>query len=346
MTAGRMPPTTTPSGRRSGPTTTPSSARYDGSASGVEVRDIVRPPYSWLVTSTNSLQATLVGGYDHTAPTTFVTGADRYWHDTPVTLTFAARDTGGSGVLRTEYSLDGGRTYARGTSVVIAAPADGSNDGMHYVFVRSLDVAENVEDAQIATVRIDAAPPVTTAKAPRGWRNSDVHVRLTATDKGAGVESTVYWTAAGLVGSGSDATIAADPIGHDTDGVTTLNFCSMDALGRWEAAKTVAVRIDTRRPTTRAPSAASCAAGGTATLLVQGARHPAVLRQGACHHQDQGLERDLVRKTILRSRTVGKLLKLSFPCSLRRGTYRFYVSAKDLAGNSSLRSATNKLTVN
>ena len=185
-----------------GPTTTPSSARYDGSASGVEVRDIVRPPYAW-VTSTNSLQATLVGGYDHTAPTTFVTGADRYWHDTPVTLTFSARDTGGSGVLRTEYSLDGGRTYTVGTSVVIAAPTNGSNDGTHYVFVRSLDVAENVEDAQVATVRIDAAPPVTTAAAPRGWRNSDVHVRLTATDKGAGVESTVYWTAAGLVGSGT-----------------------------------------------------------------------------------------------------------------------------------------------
>ena len=36
----------------------------------------------------------------------------------PVTLTFAARDTGGSGVLRTEYSLDGGRTYTMGTSMV------------------------------------------------------------------------------------------------------------------------------------------------------------------------------------------------------------------------------------
>ena len=120
----------------------------------------------------------------------------------------------------------------------------------------------------------------------------------------------------------------------------------MDALGRWEAPKSVTVRIDTRRPTTRAPSPASCVAGGTATLLYK------VLDTRPCSGKAhvtikiKDSSGDLVRKTILRSRPVGKLLKLSFPCSSAPRHVRFYVSAKDLAGNSSPRSATNKLTVN
>jgi hypothetical protein len=128
--------------------------------------------------------------------------------------------------------------------------------------------------------------------------------------------------------------------------VTTVNFCSMDKLGRWEAAKTVKVRIDTRRPSARAPSAASCAMGGTATLLykIVDTRPSCGRAHVTIKVKDAG--GTLVKKMVLRSKPVNKLLKAGFTCTLRRGTYRFYVSARDIAGNATLRSATNKLTVN
>jgi M6 family metalloprotease-like protein len=328
-----------------GPTTTPSSTSYQDTPTGVEVKNI-RKPLSISLMFPESLQATLVGGYDHTPPATGASGWDAEWHDSGVNVHFAASDTGGSGLLRTEFSTDMAQTWAVGTSTTVAAPGTGANDGQHWIFFRSLDRAENVEVAKACYVRIDTIPPVTTAKAPSGWRNADVTVRLTATDKGAGVESTVYWMTGGPWGVGTEATVEVDSASHTMDGVHTLNFCSLDAVGRWESPKTVKVRVDTRRPTVRAPSAASCAMGGTATLLykVVDARPSCGRAHVTIKIKDSG--GTLVKKLVLRSKPVNKLLKASFACGLRRGTYRFYVSAKDVAGNASLRSATNTLKVN
>jgi hypothetical protein len=194
-------------------------------------------------------------------------------------------------------------------------------------------------------VRIDTVPPTTTAAAPAGWRNTDVTVQLKPTDKGAGVASTVYWMTGGPWGEGTTATIDADPDGHTMDGQKTLNFCSLDAVGHWESPKTVKVRIDTRRPSARAPSAASCAMGGTATLLykVLDIRPSCGRAHVTIKIKDSG--GTLVKKMVLRSKPVNKLLKAGFTCTLRRGTYRFYVSATDIAGNATLRTATNRLTV-
>src|SRR5207247_7766400 len=54
------------------------------------------------------------------------------WQSSPVTVTLTAND-GGPGVNVTEYSIDGSPGYTVGTSVVIPAPADGSNDGAHTI---------------------------------------------------------------------------------------------------------------------------------------------------------------------------------------------------------------------
>ncbi len=105
------------------------------------------------------------GAPDVTAPTTTVSGADSNWHQGPVTLTFSAGDnTGGSGVAYTEYSLDGGTNWTRGTSATIAAPADHSNDGAHTIQYRSADNAGNVEAAHSCQVNIDTLGPVCAAK--------------------------------------------------------------------------------------------------------------------------------------------------------------------------------------
>ena len=67
---------------------------------------------------------------DVTPPVTTVTGAGEKWHSKAVTLRFHATDNpGGQGVAYTEYSLDGGVTWAKGDSVTLPAPRDHSKDG-------------------------------------------------------------------------------------------------------------------------------------------------------------------------------------------------------------------------
>ena len=69
------------------------------------------------------------------------------WQSSPVTVTLTAND-GGSGVNVTEYSVDGNPAYTVGTSVVIPAPADGSNDGAHTIAYFSADNAAQHRDDQ------------------------------------------------------------------------------------------------------------------------------------------------------------------------------------------------------
>ncbi|MDQ5822050.1 MAG: Ig-like domain-containing protein, partial [Actinomycetota bacterium] len=94
---------------------------------------------------------------DNTAPSTS-DNAPADYQSSDVTVSLSASDSG-SGVSVTEYSVDGGGFQA-GSSVTIAAPADGSNDGTHTISYFSADVAGNIEATKSTTVEIDATPPV------------------------------------------------------------------------------------------------------------------------------------------------------------------------------------------
>ena len=67
---------------------------------------------------------------DTTAPVT-TDNADSNWHGTAVTVTLSPTDSN-AGVASTTYSVDGGPAQS-GTSVLIPAPANGSNDGTHTI---------------------------------------------------------------------------------------------------------------------------------------------------------------------------------------------------------------------
>ena len=95
-----------------------------------------------------------------------MSGADDHWHNRPVTLTFTATDhAGDSGVKRTLYKIGSGRWHA-GTTVVIPAPANHTNDGRHTVSYYSVDNAGNREAVQTCTVKIDTRGPTTQAPRP------------------------------------------------------------------------------------------------------------------------------------------------------------------------------------
>jgi hypothetical protein len=99
---------------------------------------------------------------DTTAPTTTASGTDANWHKTPVTVTLAASDSGGSGMIgglaKAQYKLDAG-AWTTGTKLTV------STNGIHTVSYRSTDAAGNVETAKSFTVRIDTRKPTTKAYA-------------------------------------------------------------------------------------------------------------------------------------------------------------------------------------
>jgi len=108
---------------------------------------------------------------DCTAPHTTVSGPAGAWHARPVTLHFKATDnSGGQGVAYTEYSLDDGATWTRGTSVTVPAAADHANDGVTKVVYRSADNAGNVERKHFCSVRIDTRRPTPLAQWPGSAR--------------------------------------------------------------------------------------------------------------------------------------------------------------------------------
>jgi hypothetical protein len=128
---------------------------------------------------------------DTVAPVT-TNDAPSGWKNSPVTVHLSPTDAG-SGVDKTYYKVDSDASYSVGTSVVVAAPADHSNDGIHTIHYYSTDHAGNSEADKAATVRIDTTKPTialasrTPAANANGWNKTDVTVTWDCADSLSGV---------------------------------------------------------------------------------------------------------------------------------------------------------------
>ena len=126
-----------------------------------------------------------------------------------------------------------------------------------------------VDDLSLTATVPDAVPPTTTATGAvnGGWCRTAVTVGLTAKDNagGSGVASTEYSLDGAAWSAGTSIPIPA-PADHSGDGLHTILYRSADAGGNVEATKTLKVGIDTRKPTTKAPYAATARRGSSATL--------------------------------------------------------------------------------
>ena len=103
-----------------------------------------------------------IGALSSSAPATRASGAGASWHRRAVTLTFKASDGKvGSSIARTEYRVDpvGAAAWQTGTSVMLPAPSDHFNDGVHTVEYRFVDNAGNTEATRTCSVKIDTLKP-------------------------------------------------------------------------------------------------------------------------------------------------------------------------------------------
>jgi hypothetical protein len=117
----------------------------------------------------------------------------------------------GSGVNVTEYSIDGSATYTVGTSVVIPAPADGSNDGAHTIAYFSVDNAGNIETVKSATVLIDATPPACASCSAADYLRGTVTLDASPDADGSGIKSVGFEYSP--AGAGTWTTIGTDTSG-------------------------------------------------------------------------------------------------------------------------------------
>ena len=280
---------------------------------------------------------------DTTGPVTSddATGA---WSQTPVTVNLSAVDAG-AGVAGTAYKIDEG-DWVSGTQLTV------STEGNHAITYRSTDVLGNVESDQNTTAKIDQTPPSTTDDAPTGWKRRDVTVRLSATASlsgltggGARTQYSLSGGAAGTWVTGSTVTIAADRVKHVGDGTRVITYRSIDAAGNIETAKTCTVKIDTRRPTPKAPKASRVRRGTRATLTYRVADVRPGSPTATVKIKIKTRSGRTVKTITLKNRKVNKTLTYRFRCKFAKKTYRFYVYATDTAGNTQVRRASNRLIV-
>jgi hypothetical protein len=198
------------------------------------------------------------------------------------------------------------------------------------------------------TVKADHDAPVTTdtGATDGAWVKAAVTVHLSATDgaEGSGVESitSTLDSASPVVfmGMATDVVIG-------TDGAHILKFQAEDIVGNVEAEQTVHVNIDTVKPVAKAPSAATAYRGRTATLkykVVDAAPNGGTASGKIVVKSPAG-------KIVKTYKFAGKAIdtvfsyKFSVPRTWKAGTYKFFVTATDTAGNADTTPAVNKLVI-
>lgn len=147
------------------------------------------------------------------------------WYNASVNLVVTAADrTGGSGLARSEYTLDGGAWTA--------FPNGGVNlnqDGNHTVCYRSLDRAGNMEAARCVPIAIDAAAPVVNPV----FDSASNLLHLNAQDAGSGIGSIEISR-----DGGQNWTVQSGPIAFTRDGTHTVHYRVRDNASNLKTGQT------------------------------------------------------------------------------------------------------------
>jgi photosystem II stability/assembly factor-like uncharacterized protein len=206
-----------------------------------------------------------------------------------------------------------------------------------------------------ALIAYDAAAPITTASGVDTlWHNRAQTVRLNAVDDPdssgvAGVASIACAVNGGAPAttSAADASvlIPVDRAHHATDGVNEVSYHATDKVGNVETAKTVSVRIDTRRPETVASACVSARSGTRAVLKYVVNDQAPNGGKASVTIRILTRQRWVVRTLRLGLQRVNRLREATFRCTLPAGRYRYSVYATDLAGNKQTRVGVNTLVV-
>ncbi len=175
---------------------------------------------------------------DRTLPVTTDDAPEGWVSTATVSVSLTATDAV-TPVTATYFSIDAGSPTTPYT-----APVAISSEGTTTLTYFSVDSRSNTETAHSTLVRIDRTAPSTTDNAPAGWQTAPVDVALSTMDAGCGVATTYTKV------DGGDATVYSGPLHVSKQGITEIEYWSVDKLGHEENHHVVGVWVDLDAPIT------------------------------------------------------------------------------------------------
>nr|MDO8109095.1 hypothetical protein [Candidatus Sigynarchaeota archaeon] len=155
-----------------------------------------------------------------------------------------ADNTGGSGILRTEYRINGGG-WITGTSFTIPA------NGTHVIDYRSIDNVNNVEAFGTRSIRVDSISPASTItftpSQGLAYINKTTLLTMAAVDNtgGSGIAAQFY-----KIGASAWASYNAPfTLGAYPNGTYTILYYCVDNVGNVETTNLLTVHLDIEGPT-------------------------------------------------------------------------------------------------
>ncbi|MFH5186194.1 Ig-like domain-containing protein [Paenibacillus sp. TAB 01] len=244
-------------------------------------------------------------------------------------------DSGGSGVLREEYSLSGATTA---DWTVYTAPLAVSAQGETTVSARTVDQAGNKSQAQTEVVRIDRTAPSAPVVAPEteAWTAADsVTVTLThgADTGGSGISRTEYSLSGATTLDWTDYT---GVLTITAEGETVIHARTVDGAGNAGEASEAAVRIDRTAPdfpVVITPAAGTVTGNNKPTLAGTAERNAAV----TLYVDGEALPAITADS--------GGQWTYTFPAALTDAEHKVKAVAADAAGNASGETAEVSFTV-
>ncbi len=174
------------------------------------------------------------------------------------------------------------------------------------------------------------------------WTNKPFTVRITTYDGGYGLAPTRTRLDAGPWEEPAKRVIAA-PRTHANDGIHIVRYQGVDLAGNRERPNVCGVIVDTTPPTVKAPRSARAVKGRRASLRIKPYDKLAgYVRLRVVVKTPGGKTVKTLRGSMWAD---NKVRSFRFHCRLDKGRYRFFVHAKDPAGNQTPRPASNWLTV-
>jgi hypothetical protein len=188
------------------------------------------------------------------------------WRNTATSVNVMGADSM-SGLDHLEWRLDGGIVHVGGAGVnPLSVPIAG--DGEHTLETRAVDVAGNISDWRVHTIRVDTMTPTDDTAAPGGWQTAPYTVNITGSDAHSGIAQVSYQVDNGsVVTSGLPASVVVS-----ADGIHVVKSRVQDNAGTWSGWKsTTVVRIDTTAPDNDTPAAPTGWIATDYTVPVRGA---------------------------------------------------------------------------
>jgi len=282
---------------------------------------------------------------DSVAPTTttsptLASSATTDWRNAPVLITLNWTDaSSGVPVGGTSYRLNDGNLTVYGSPFTV------STEGSTKLTYRSVDRALNVEATQTAYVNIDTSIPTVSASTvpmgSAGWYKKDVVVTLAGVDALSGVDKTQYrvqGTTAWTDAIGNQFTVPVSPSAE-----LTYDYQAVDKAGNVSAAASLELRMDSIKPHTYGQNVSGRV--GKSIKVKYKIEDNLSPKATSVYVKIKNSGGHIVkRQEFGGNKAVSQWYSFTWKPKVA-GTYKYYVYAKDLAGNSQNKAGWAKITV-